>query len=524
MIKQRNDFEPFKGGDYDGKSRGKNVKQERKNEQPSASTALQSKNEDKSKKSNNPTETSNKQTNENAEQTKQQQDKKQSGSNTQNEPESSTSKSFFSNFFKFKSENDLPTARNDGLKQSEQKPQPQQDNKDANELKQLRNELKELRNKATSVKKLEDELQQARGNIAKLNKQCEEMKKENNDMSKYCEELQMKIDSLEKETAMLETIKKDKKAIEGELKISRDSFDKAKKLLKKSITNNQKAEASKSSESNRRMSIELEKVKAEEARLRKTVADLQSKLSTKNTGSEDTKAPNLILNNNLSNSIPNNNNLKLEIEKLKSDKDKIQMEKAKLEKLVKELNAEMQRMFGNNRLDKRTKGDGSNEKIMNEIVYNKIVNQLDSKSNLQKNLNNSSISRRNSAESIQNSKGSHTGKCNSISGMTSNIYCSVVTATTDRHNVKELNRICTIIINRNCIDALTFDELRFLHEMVYIAGLRKSCSQYPFQLSTASNVRLQQEKDKVKELESQMYESNSLLKKLNNSQTTNKID
>lgn len=62
------------------------------------------------------------------------------------------------------------------------------------------------------------------------------------------------------------------------------------------------------------------------------------------------------------------------------------------------------------------------------------------------------------------------------------IYCSIVTS--DRHIQDKLIKICNKIIQTNCIDALTYDELRFMHEVVYISGLRKNPMNYSFEYDT----------------------------------------
>lgn len=73
------------------------------------------------------------------------------------------------------------------------------------------------------------------------------------------------------------------------------------------------------------------------------------------------------------------------------------------------------------------------------------------------------------------------------------IYCSDL-----RLDCKgELIRLCKLIIETHCIDALSLDELRLLHEYVYIAGLRKQTIKFP--CHTVDLRRHQQQVDQLKE-------------------------
>lgn len=63
--------------------------------------------------------------------------------------------------------------------------------------------------------------------------------------------------------------------------------------------------------------------------------------------------------------------------------------------------------------------------------------------------------------------------------------------------VEELIRLCKLIIETHCIDALSLDELRLLHEYVYIAGLRKQTFKFPY--NTIDLRRQQMQVDQLKE-------------------------
>lgn len=63
--------------------------------------------------------------------------------------------------------------------------------------------------------------------------------------------------------------------------------------------------------------------------------------------------------------------------------------------------------------------------------------------------------------------------------------------------VEELIRLCKLIIETHCIDALSLDELRLLHEYVYIAGLRKQTFKFPCQ--TIDLRRQQMQVDQLKQ-------------------------
>lgn len=73
------------------------------------------------------------------------------------------------------------------------------------------------------------------------------------------------------------------------------------------------------------------------------------------------------------------------------------------------------------------------------------------------------------------------------------IYCS----DQPLHCKGELIRLCKLIIETSCIDALSLDELRLLHEYVYIAGLRKQTFKFPCQIVDLR--RQQMQVDQLKE-------------------------
>lgn len=100
---------------------------------------------------------------------------------------------------------------------------------------------------------------------------------------------------------------------------------------------------------------------------------------------------------------------------------------------------------------------------------------------------------RNSTDNVRQSSDATKGTKQYKNYANASIYCSDLPI-----NCKgELIRLCKLIIETHCIDALSLDELRLLHEYVYIAGLRKQTFKYPCPAIDLS--RQQMQVDQLKE-------------------------
>lgn len=88
---------------------------------------------------------------------------------------------------------------------------------------------------------------------------------------------------------------------------------------------------------------------------------------------------------------------------------------------------------------------------------------------------------RHSAESVRRQSDNVVKETKQIKNQTNaSIFCTDLPIG-ELNCIGELIRLCKLIIESHCIDALSLDELRLLHEYVYIAGLRKQTIKFPYQ-------------------------------------------
>lgn len=125
-----------------------------------------------------------------------------------------------------------------------------------------------------------------------------------------------------------------------------------------------------------------------------------------------------------------------------------------------------------------TKINAKNDKM--EMSIQKLIDNI---------TNDSTVNRRKSSTDVG------TGIKHLKNRANASIYCSDLPL----ENKDELIRLCKLIIETHCIDALTLDELRLLHEFVYTAGLRKQTFKFPH-----SVVDLRQQQIKVDQLKQKL--------------------